>query len=78
MIVRELIEELKRLDPMAHVVINGRIVAAVEEVRGRVGDGTRHWPDDFRHHDAGRDKGVVFLIHREMSDGYQGLSRIHT
>lgn len=74
MLVHELIEELRKMDRNAHVVVDGHIVAGVKEVKGRAGDGVRHWPDSFRLADTGKDKAVVFLRHTEFSDGQWGLT----
>jgi hypothetical protein len=75
--VRELKQLLDGFDDNAFVVINGIVVAGIEEIHGRSG-GDKHWPDTFRKVDAGRDKAVVFLVHAEFSDGSQGLTHTHS
>ena len=74
--VHELLVLLKDMDRNAYVVINDRVVASIEEIRGRVG-GPNHWPDTFRRVDGGRDKAIVFLRRAELSDGSQELISTH-
>lgn len=74
--VRELRMALEKMDGNAFVVINNQIVADVLAIKGRVGDGVKRWPDEFRRVENGCDSAVTFLCHTEFSDGTQGLSSI--
>lgn len=72
--VGELIEELNKYPKTAHVVISNEIVLSTVCVPGRLKDG--YYNKMFTQVDKGKDHGVMFLKHIELSTGEVVVSKI--